>query len=371
MKQKGLSRRLVGMCLVLLLAVSVIAVGCPPVEVDPVAPVPDPEPEVFRWKMQSYVPAGHTHMVYGQDHFVYMVEKLTGGRVIIASHGAGELVPAMDVGMSVTARILDMGMWWSGFDYGIDPVGGLLAGAPFGWDLTTFPGWWFEFGGKQLVQEFYDRLNTHIVGMFIDPTGPFMYWTERVATVEDMKGRTIRMVGLPPKIVEAADIGVAIKMVPGGEIFMAMEFGVVDGGEFGSPRANVALGLHLVGPYHMTPGWHEPVMPILFTVNKDAWQALPEDLQFLVEQAARDTFLHVLTTMIVGNAKAYLETLEHSEAIRLPDADLALFYDATQAYMDARAAECEFYARVLQHVRDFDVLTLPLLDLWDHTFERP
>jgi len=371
MKAKGLSKTLVGACLVLMLAVSLVAAGCPAPVVDPEVPAPKPEPEVFRWRMQTFLPAGTPLVVEAQDYFVGMVEKLSGGRLIIASHGAGEIVGAMGVMDAVSEGMLEMGLWWPAFDYGKDPVGGILGGAPFAWTQATFAAWYWEFGGKELMQEFYDRFNIHVVGLVFDPAGAAMFWTERIATLDEMKGTTVRAVGVHAKVLDYADLGVGIKMIPGGEIYTSLELGVVEGAEFASPMLDRAFGLHEVAPYHQTPGWQEPVKPTVFIVNKDAWERLPDDLKFLMEVAARDTYLHYNHKMVLGSARAYQEILALSEPLRLSDADLARLYDATQAYLDGHAARSEFYARVLKSIRDYEALIAPLEELWDFRFERP
>jgi len=376
MKAKGLSKTLVGGCLALLLAMSLVAAGCPPPPaevVEVVVPWPGyPDPE-FVWRMQTFVPAGTPLEVHAQRHFANMVERLSGGRMIIHSHGAGEIVPAMAVREAVEMETIEAGLWWSAFDYGVDPVGGLLGGVPFAWTLQNFPGWWWEFGGKELMQEFYDRFNIQVVGLMINPSGPAMWWTHPIATVEEMKGTVVRAVGIHAKVLDYAELGLSIKMIPGGEIYTSLELGVVEGAEFASPLLDKAFGFHFVAPYHQTPGWQEPVKPTVFIVNKDAWNELPEHLQFIIEIAARETYLHYYHHVVVyGGAKAYLKILEYSTPLRLCCADLAFFYDATMGYVTARAAECEFYARVLQSILDWEALVTPVFEeLWDFAFERP
>ena len=55
--EEKVKRKIVLIPLALLLATSIVAMGCPPVEVEP--PVPEvPEPVVFEWTMQTTWPAG-------------------------------------------------------------------------------------------------------------------------------------------------------------------------------------------------------------------------------------------------------------------------------------------------------------------------
>ena len=122
MKMKRLSMRGLAVCLGLLLVVSMVVVGCPPPPPDDEVPPPPPPVAPIRWRMQAFAPKVNPLVINSQEFFVEVVEKLSGGRLIIESYGAGEIVPAMGVRPAVTAGVIEMGKWWSGFDAGLDPV---------------------------------------------------------------------------------------------------------------------------------------------------------------------------------------------------------------------------------------------------------
>lgn len=354
----------------LALAIALVAGACAPAAPEE-APEEIAEPEVIKWRMQTFIPAGNPFTVHAQDYFVDAVEKLSNGRLIIASHGDGEIVGGMEVADAVSSGILEMGYWWPAYDMGKDPVGGLLGGCPFDFAQVTFAPWYYEYGGKELMQEFYGRFNLQVVGLTVEPAGAAMYWTKRIATLDEMSGTTVRAAGIHAKILEKADLGVGIKMLPGGEIYTSLELGVVDGAEFASPITDEAFGLHEVAPYHQTPGWQEPVKLTILIANQDAWAELPDDLKYIVEVAARDAEMNWHLKMVYGSAEAYKRMLEQTTPLRLSDADLARLYDASQAYYDEMAAKDEFYTRVLKSMRDYNELVAPLEQLWDFRFERP
>lgn len=361
--------------LAVVLMVSPLVFGaCPPPAPPEPAPAPPapppPKPEVFKWKMQVFVPAGHPLAILAQGYFVDMVKKLSEGRLVIASHGAGEIVGPMEVGDAVSKGLIEMGTWWPGFDKGKDPIAAVLGGVPFAWTQANFTAWYWEFGGKELMQEFYDRFNIYVVGLVWDPAGAAMYWKKPIASLKDMKGLKVRAVGAHAEILKRADLGVGIVALPGGELYTAMETGVVDGVEFASPVMDAGLGLHEVAPYHQTPGWHEPVKPTLFIVNKDAWAKLPDDLKLIMKVAARDTYVHYNAKMMFDSAKAYEKILAKSKPLRLTDAELARLYDVTQAYLDELARKDAFSAKVIKSIRDYEALVAPVEHLFDFRFKR-
>ena len=77
-----------------------------------------------------------------------------------------------------------------------------------------------------------------------------------------------------------------MKLLPGGEIFPALERGVIDAAEFVGPYQDRRLGLQKAAKYYYTTGWHETATVSELLINKAAWEKLPTDLQAIVENAA-------------------------------------------------------------------------------------
>ncbi|MCL0078085.1 TRAP transporter substrate-binding protein DctP [Dehalococcoidia bacterium] len=358
MKGKGLSKRLAGACLALLIAVSLVAVGCPPVEVEPDVPAPEPLP-TFEWRMQAFAPAGHPLVVNSQDFFIDVVYDLSGGRLIIHSYGAGEIVPAMETRSAVSDRTIEMGKWWSVFDAGLDPAHKLFGAVPFGLRHEDWLAWYLRGGGKELKAELYEALNIHIPVVFVEAAGTALQMIQPWATLEDLKGRSVRVVGLQAEIFKRLGIGVI--PLPGGEIYTALEAGLIDGAEWAGPILNEALGFHEPAPYMQAPGWHEPGLFTMFIVNKDAWAELPDDLKRIVEIAGLATYAHYKQFTFYENARALERQLAAgAQLIRLPDEDLALLQATAMEVLEEYAAECAFFARVLQSQLDFMELMAPM-----------
>jgi TRAP-type mannitol/chloroaromatic compound transport system substrate-binding protein len=354
-KEKGLSRRFIGGWLVLFLAVILVAVGCPPPRlVEPPVELPpvEPEPVVFEWRMQTFAPARHPLMVNSQDFFAQLVAKLSDGRLIIHSYGAGEIVAAQETRAAVTERTIEMGMWWPGLDLDVHPVAAILGTMPFGIGQEDYLAWWMRGGGKELMAEFYAPLNVYPVGVFVEAGGPVLHMVEPWSTLEELKGRTFAVAGLQAKIFELLGIGTVL--VPGDEICRAMEIGLIDGAKWGSPIMNKELGIHEVGPYMLLPAWHEPALLGLFIVNKDAWAELPDDLKYIVEVAALATYTHYRHFTLHQNAHALNYMLAAgARIITLPEDDLAILRATAMKILQEYAAKSEFFARVLKSMLDY------------------
>jgi TRAP-type mannitol/chloroaromatic compound transport system substrate-binding protein len=74
-------------------------------------------------------------------------------------------------------------------------------------------------------------------------------------------------------------------MLPGGEIFQALEKGAIDATEFALPIVDQALGFNRIAPYNYYPGWHQPGTFSHMLVNVATWETLSDADQALLETA--------------------------------------------------------------------------------------
>jgi TRAP-type mannitol/chloroaromatic compound transport system substrate-binding protein len=91
---------------------------------------------------------------------------------------------------------------------------------------------------------------------------------------------------------------------PGGDIYAALERGVIDAAEFVAPHEDMKLGLHQTARYYYYPGWHEPGTVNDFGFNKKAYEALPIDLRRMLDHASAAVQIYSLTDYHTKNAIA-------------------------------------------------------------------
>ncbi len=104
--------------------------------------------------------------------------------------------------------------------------------------------------------------------------------------VDDLQGLKMRAPeGLVQQVFAAA--GAAPVNLPGSEVFTSLDKGVIDAADYSVFSTNQAQGLHDVAPHPVYPGFHS--MPLVeISMNKEKWDALPDDLKSELEASVAD-----------------------------------------------------------------------------------
>jgi TRAP-type mannitol/chloroaromatic compound transport system substrate-binding protein len=243
--------------------------------------------KTFSWKMTNAYGPGSPFYVNGPGSptdFIEMVKKMSGGRLQIQHFAAGELIPALEGFDAVSKGIIEMNAANSYFWAGKTFAAQYFTAVPFGLNFQGMNAWLYHGGGLKLWEEVYAPFN--LVPMPMGNTGVQMtgWFRKPIEKAEDFRGLKMRIPGLAGKVY--SNLGVDVKLLPGGEIFPALERGVIDAAEFVGPYQDRRLGLHKAAKFYYTTGWHETSTVTELIVNKRAWDSLPDDLKEIVRAAA-------------------------------------------------------------------------------------
>lgn len=261
--------------------------------------------ETFSWKMTTTWPPQLPFYQVGPGSAEGMaknIEEMSNGRLKIKVYAAGELVPWNGGFDAVQAGTVEMNhgvaYYWSGKRFAAQYFGTV----PFGMSYQGQNAWYYHGGGIELWNEVYEPFN--LVAMPCGNTGVQMggWFRKEMNTLEDFKGLKMRIPGLAGKVY--TEIGVNVKLLGGGEIFPALERGVIDAAEWVGPYQDRRLGLHKAAKYYYTSDWHEPSTTSELIINKSAYNKLPKDLQAIVQAAARDANITSHTWAEANNADA-------------------------------------------------------------------
>ena len=220
------------------------------------------------------------------DNPVYvsqMIKDASRGAFLLDIFEPNEIVPPFSITDAVRDQKIEAGYTWLGYDQGKIPASALVGAVPFGMEPWEYSAWWFEGNGKNLTENLYKKHNIHPI--FCGMTGPETagWFRKPIQSLEDLKGLKIRFAGLGGKVIE--QLGASVTMLPGSEIFQALEKGAIDATEFALPIVDQQLGFDRVAKYNYYPGWHQPFTASHLIVNLTTWDSLDSNDQSLLELA--------------------------------------------------------------------------------------
>lgn len=338
--------------LALCLALSLVTIGCPPVEPEVQPPVA-PEPvEVFRWRVQTAWPSGFLPYVEFV-RFTERLEELTGGRLIIEPFPAGAIVSLPEKFDAVIAGVFEGYQCWASLRAGKDAafasIPGVTMGFPEIWQLDA---WFWEWGGIELTRQLYAQFGLFYVGPQMYGTEP-LHFIKPVHSIADLPGLKIRTpAGMTADLIDR--LGASVVILPGGEIYSALDKGLIDGTEWTTLHMNYELGLHEVAPYFITTGFHQPTGANEFAVRMDVWEALPADLQALLEAAVREWSLQQWYATNIADIRAREAMLEFGNVeLELPEADIAEIRKVALTVWEDWAAKSPMSAEIIESKIEF------------------
>ena len=300
--------------------------------------------KVHEWKMITTWPKNLPGLGAAPERLAERLRIMSNGRLDIKVYGAGELVGALEVFDAVSQGTAQMGHGAAYYWRGKNPAASMFATVPFGMNAQEMNGWLRYGGGLALWRELYGKFN--LVPFAAGNSGVQMagWFNKEINSIEDLQGLKMRIPGIGGEVLSRAG-GVPV-VLPGGEIFTALQTGVIDATEWVGPYNDLAFSLHTAAKYYYYPGWHEPGPTLEAFVNKDAWEALPRDLQAMIEVATQAINEDMLSEFTARN-NAALDTLinEHGVQLRrLPD-DVIAALRASSEEVVAEIAEADPLAK--------------------------
>ncbi|WP_299816714.1 TRAP transporter substrate-binding protein DctP [uncultured Roseibium sp.] len=237
------------------------------------------------WKIQSSWPGGAGLQIF--KDWCATIEEKTGGELAFQAFGANDVVGDFQLFDAVKNGVLDAVNPFTIYAQGIIPAATFLTSYPLGlrnpheWDV-----FYYSLGGLEIARELYAAQNM----MFVGPVhhGPNIIHSKvPIRSIDDFRGRKMRLPG--GMVAEVfTEIGAETTVLPGSEIFPALEKGTIDVADYVGPAVNYSLGFSQVTKYISMgpPGFmslYQPVDLMDITVGMDAWNALSPQMRQFVE----------------------------------------------------------------------------------------
>jgi len=308
----------------------------------------------LKLKFTSHLTRGGFYFDDICQELVRNIEKLSGGRIEIEAHGAGEVASAGKEFEAVRTGMIDIAMFSPGYEKGIMPTAGLQQGVLGGLRMqnevdTVF---WKAGWAEILRNEVYAPLDVYYLGPSIYSNGCRIVSRNPITSLEDFKNLKVRALGSPYSDL-LSKLGSKVVYIPWGEIYTSLAMGTVDAAVYGDFPSTRDLKTHEFAPYHLDP----PLTYIgsnAYIVNMDTWNSLPEDLQYVLQAACWQNIRYGGIATMDNLLRAWKEIhAQGAEITRFSsEEDLKAFQMAEMEVLDEIAASDPICAKMAEIYKD-------------------
>jgi TRAP-type mannitol/chloroaromatic compound transport system substrate-binding protein len=241
--------------------------------------------DTITWKVQTSWPAGVGLQTF--KDWCGTIKDKTGGQLEFKPFAAKELVGDFELLDGVKNGVLEamnsFTLYWAGKLPSTAFLSSYTLGLrqPHEWDI-----FFYAKGGLQAARDVFAKQGLYYVNR-IHHGANIIHSKTPIRSFEDFKDLKLRVPG--GMIAETfAKAGAKTTLLPGGEVFSALEKGTIDAADYTGPAVNWALGFQQVTKYiSMGPeglmSIYQPVDLMDLVVNMNVWNKLPDNLKRFVE----------------------------------------------------------------------------------------
>lgn len=309
-----------------------------------------------KWKVQTSWPGGVGLQIF-KDWCATIKEK-TNGELEFIPFGAKDVVGDFQLFDAVKNGVLQamnpFTLYWAGRV----PAAVFLSSYPMSmrnpheWDV-----FYYGLGGLEIARELFAKQGMYYVGPIHH--GPNIIHSKvPIRSVDDFRGRKMRLPGgMVAEVFQA--LGAKTTLLPGSEIFPALEKGTIDVADYVGPAINHALGFGQVTDYISMgpPGFmsvYQPVDLMDLTVGMDAWNALSDNLKRFVEAEVKSYSIEHHAKIQKADQDAWKKFAEEgTEVTRLSQDDVDAITDVAVERWFAWANKDKDAARIFQIQLDY------------------
>ncbi|TDB04450.1 TRAP transporter substrate-binding protein DctP [Halomonas marinisediminis] len=258
------------------------------------------------------------------------VVESTSGEVNIEPFPAGAVAGAFEVADAVRNGVLDGQNWFTVYWPGKMPAGVFLTAYPMGlslphqWDMM-----FGAYGGLDIAKDLYRKQGQELLG-YVHHDLNLIHSKVPLRSFDDFDGIKIRM---PGGIVAEtfAAMGARTTLLPGSEVYPALEKGTIDAADFTGAAVNYELGFWQVADYIImgppsTPCLHQSVDLMDIAVNRRVFERMSSQTQDLMHDLVAAYSREHYAAIQKANAEAWPKYREKGvEIIHLTEEDATRF----------------------------------------------
>ena len=185
------------------------------------------------------------------------IETASAGTVAMKVYEPGKLVAPFEILDAVSEGKINAGYSVSGYWAGKIPASPIFTAIPFGPETGEFLAWLYYGNGMKLWQELYDTHGYNVKVLLCGIIAPETsgWFIKPIESADHLKGLRMRFFGLGGEAMQK--LGASVSLIPGGEIFPALEKKAIEATEFSMPAIDKKLGFHKIAKFNYFPGWHQ------------------------------------------------------------------------------------------------------------------
>ncbi len=316
----------------------------------------------IRWKMPVAFPSNLPALASPSHYVADQLDAASDGSVQVRVFEPGELVPGLEILQAVSDGNVSAGYTWIGYDIGKIPSIPLFAATPFGMKPWAFIAWYHYGGGHEMLQEVYANKGFDVHAQLCGIIGPETagWYHSPITGLSDYKGMKIRFAGLGGKVLQK--LGASVTMMPGGELYQALQTGTLDATEFSLPVVDQNLGFADVVNYNLFPGWHQTFTAQYMLINGDAWEAATKSQKALIQTTCTAATTKALAESEYKNGKVLANFQDQGvNAEQIPKDVLMELRETTNEVLQEEAEDDEDFARVWKSQKQF----MHYFKIWD------
>ncbi|MEM1432256.1 MAG: TRAP transporter substrate-binding protein [Pseudomonadota bacterium] len=283
------------------------------------------------------------------------VELMSGGTLRMKVYEPGKLVPPFEILDAVSTGKINSGYTTAGYWAGKIPAAPLFSAVPFGPEAGEYMAWLYYGNGLDLYQQMYDQAgyNVKVIPCAVIAPETSGWFASEINSPDDLQGLKMRFFGLGGKVMQK--LGVATSLLPGGEIFPALEKGAIDATEFSMPAIDARLGFHKLVKFNYFPGWHQQATVFELLVNKDVWNEASEQHQAIITNACKASMADSFAEGEAIQHAALIDNVENNGVTikQWSPEMLATFRSTWEDVAKEEAANDAFFAEVLADLTEF------------------
>jgi len=189
--------------------------------------------------------------------------------------------------------------------------------------------------------------------------------SRRVVEAKDYRGLTFRGDGYGPLVLQEPEFQASGVMLATGDVYTALQTGVIDACEIGNAFSNYALGIQEITKYWSFPGMQQLCQVSAYMINLDQWNKLPADLQLIVDLCCKGNMLRSYAFNHWESAKIIPELRDKwkVEILKLSPECMLTWKTVSWRLADNYSAKNTDFGKMWNNMKDFMVRLEPYEDL--------